>query len=593
MSSYFGRSAALIVCGALLALAALSASPPSAAAADCTITSSDAVIVGTSRSDVICVTGPGTHIVYGGLLDDDIYGGDGNDLLIGGHGTDLLHGGPGDDVLRGGTNRDCYVGGLGNDTASFASMTPTNASTTAGVTADLDEELADSPDDPIRTCKNEGFAPPGRADGEGVNEGLASIENLVGSAFDDDLEAANTGQNNLYGGFGDDFVRGRSGSGPIDDLLRGEVGNDSCRNSGNAVACSDGPEGSHRPSGPFAFAENRGLDSGVVVMAREGTANDTLGVTRPSSSQVRVTAGETLTATANCSLSGSQTLNCNSSTPRYVVVWGSAGNDNLSIGSGFPTEASLDLNGGPGSDVVNGNSNSEILFTGEGGTDQLNGGAGTDALISQGDPVGSGGDTLDGGDGNDQLVTDNACAGHVFIPGSDTGSGAAGDIVGFAQQKALGIPGGGPRGVHAELGEGATTKSAYATPEPTGCARSSIYGGGEILEGTDQADKLIGNGAPNEIWGRDGIDEVFGMDGNDIVHGHGARDTVYGNAGDDTVWGEEGQDDLFGGDGSDRLRALDGVADFTVNCGGGLDYAAQADTGPVGPTDPVMSCNEL
>jgi Ca2+-binding RTX toxin-like protein len=374
-------------------------------------------------------------------------------------------------------------------------------------------------------------------------------------------------------------------------VLRGEAGNDACRNSGNTVACTDGPEGSHRPAGPFAFAETHGPDSGVVVMAREGTANETLSVTR-NTTQVVVTAGETLTAAANCSSSGSQTVNCNSSQPRYVVVWGGAGNDSLSIGPNFPNEASLDLNGGPGSDVVKGNTNAEILFTGEGGVDQLTGGDGTDALISQGDPVGSGGDTLDGGNGNDQLVTDNSCAGHTLIPGSDTGTGAAGDIVGFAQQKALGIAGGNPRGVQATLGEGATPAQAYATPEPVGCARSAIYGGGEILEGTDQADHLVGNSAPNEIWGRDGKDEVYGMDGNDIVHGHDLADKVYGNAGDDTVWGEDGQDDLFGGDGSDKLRALDGLADFTVNCGAGNDYAAEFDN-LTNVKDPVFSCGEI
>jgi Ca2+-binding RTX toxin-like protein len=590
MSSSSSRLAALLLVGALLALLAASAAPASAQGSGCTIVSGDAVIVGTAASDVICVTGGGTHVVYGGLLDDKIYGGDGNDLLIGGHGTDLLHGGPGNDTLRGGTNRDCYVGGLGDDTASFASMTPTNPASTTGVTADLDEETADAPTDPVRTCQPEGYGPSGRASGEGANEGLAGVENLVGSAFDDDLEAANTGSNNLYGGFGDDFVRGRSGTGPIDDLLRGEAGNDSCRNSGGAVSCSDGPEGSHRPGGPFAFAENRGLDSGVVVMGREGSAPDDLHVTHSSSTQIQVTAGETLASTANCSNAGSQTLNCSvNGEPRYVVVWGDAGNDDLSISGGFAGEASLDLNGGPDSDVVTGNAGREILFTGEGGADQLHGNAGTDALISQGDPVGSGGDVLDAGDGNDQLVTDNVCAGHAFYPGPDTGEGPFGDIVGFAQQKALGIPGGNPRGVRAELGDSSTPGYAWALPVVAGCANTAIYVGGEILEGTDQADKLLGNGAANEVWGRDGIDELYGMGGNDIMHGHGLADTVYGNEGNDTVWGEDGADKLYGNAGSDKLRAQDGNADEVVNCGApDLDYAAEAD-----PGDPVMSCGEL
>jgi Ca2+-binding RTX toxin-like protein len=536
------------------------------------------VIVGTARSDVICVQGGGQHIVYGGLLDDEIYGGSGQDLLIGGHGTDLLHGREGNDVLRGGTGRDCYVGGVGDDTVSFAGLTPEGGIVNQGVVADLTDHTGDQLE-PGPTC--EGFDGQGTAFGEGYNEELVGIENLVGSAFDDELRATYNHENELYGGWGDDTIRGY---GPGDDLLHGEDGNDICFVDESPVPCEDAPENGHRPSGSFAFAEHRGIDRGVVVMGAEGMDPDRLTVTTNTGLDQVVVTGEPLTPTAACPATAPDTLTCSVTRARYVVVWGGLDVDKLTLGDGFAKEASLDLNGGPGDDWVEGGSGPEVLFSGEGGFDLLLGNGGTDALISEGDPIGTGGDNLDGGPGVDQLVTDNACAGHFFQGGSDTGQGAWGDIIGFARQRDVGL--------WAKLGEEidgqAVHGDAYMLPEPPGCVRSAIAPGGEVLEGTNQADQLRGNGAPNLIWGRDGIDSIFGFEGDDILHGHGLGDLVYGNAGDDVVWGEGGADELRGGGGSDKLRALDNVEDAVVNCGGDPDYAAQAD-----PNDPVVGCGEL
>lgn len=588
VSTSLRRRAVLAVGCCLLLVLIAAARPGDSVAAACTITSNAAVIVGTSQSDVICA-GDGDNVIYGGLLDDEIYGGGGNDVLIGGHGTDLLHGQTGNDVLRGGTNRDCYVGGDGTDTVSFASLTPSGRDGSGNPsTAGVKVQLKASSFPAERTCPAS-FAPEGLANGEGADEDLVGVENVVGSAFDDDLEAKPAATNDLRGGGGNDVLRGRS-NGAADDSLRGEAGTDQCRSNDVVVACADAPEGASRPAAPHAYVESRGADSGVVVLGRLGSDPDTIAITRPSSTQVRVDFDEAPAATASCPKTATLTLTCTISTPRSVTAWGDFGNDTMSIGASgtlFPDEASLDLNGGPGDDVLTGGPNADILFSGEGGADQLSGNAGTDALISEGDPVGSGGDSLAGGDDNDQLVTDNACAGHTLWGGSDTGTGASGDIIGFARQRNLLLPGG-DRGVWAQLGTGAAPGDAYAIPEPGGCAHSQILGGGEILEGTNKADQLRGNDAPNEIWGRRDNDTIYGLGGNDILHGHDNADVVYGNEGNDTVWGEDGVDELYGGDGSDKLRAADGRADAAVNCGAGGDYPAEAD-----PNDPVVSCNEL
>jgi Ca2+-binding RTX toxin-like protein len=144
---------------------------------------------------------------------DTIDGGIGNDFLDGGNNNDTLRGGDGDDVLRGSAGDDNLDGGPGSDTADY-STSP------AGVSIDLADGNRE-------------------ADGFGNTDGLTSIENLNGSAFDDLLlgdDNANVisgndgndrilgrgGNDNLLGGNGDDKLNGQAG----DDTVSGGAGND-------------------------------------------------------------------------------------------------------------------------------------------------------------------------------------------------------------------------------------------------------------------------------------------------------------------------------------------------------------------------------
>jgi Ca2+-binding RTX toxin-like protein len=551
------------------------------------IVSDAAVIYGTAASDHIC-GGPGPNVIIGGLLDDEIYGGGGDDVIIGGHGVDILDGGSGNDWLRGGTNGDTYVGGFGGsgtDTASFADMTPTNG--VAGLVIDLAA---------------------GTANAGGAVDDLSQIDNVVGSAFNDDVRAANGAVNVLNGGLGDDVLRGTAGN----DSLVGDGGADSCTNDGAAVGCVDG-QGTHRPSGAFVEAESRAKDWGLVVMGAEGSASDSFDVTRNAADQLRVTSSGPLTAGASCSADGSNAVNCALASARYVVVSGDDGNDTVTAGPNLNDgPGSIDINGGRGNDNLTGGTGDEVLFTGEGGADTLNGNAGMDALISEGDPVGSGGDYLAAGDGDDQLVTDNACAGHTLWGGPGR------DIIGFARQTTVGSI---SAGVHAQLGEGSVSQQAWAIDpvdtEVAGCARSSINGGGEVLEGTNQNDVLSGNSGANTIWARQGNDTVFGNGGNDDVQAHVGNDVVHAGAGNDTVLGQDGNDTLYGDDGDDNLNggdgddgvwgsygvdslyggpnwddlhAQDGAVDSVIDCGTGYDPGAErdgSDPAGVGCDDPV------
>nr|WP_279538642.1 type I secretion C-terminal target domain-containing protein [Pseudomonas brassicae] len=143
-------------------------------------------------------------ILLAGAGHDTLNAGDGNDVLMGGDGNDVLYGGDGDDLLIGGAGNDLLDGGAGLDTASYASAG-------SGVTVSLAETGVQN------------------TVGAGLDR-LVSIENLVGSNFDDKLtgdEHANTligglGHDTLVGGAGDDVLIG----GPGNNTLTGGEGSD-------------------------------------------------------------------------------------------------------------------------------------------------------------------------------------------------------------------------------------------------------------------------------------------------------------------------------------------------------------------------------
>ncbi|SFI33789.1 T1SS-143 domain-containing protein/type I secretion C-terminal target domain (VC_A0849 subclass) [Pseudomonas guineae] len=127
--------------------------------------------------------------------DDTLNGGDGDDILIGLSGNDTLNGGNGNDILAGGAGNDALNGGAGIDTASYIDAA-------SAVTVNLG----------VASAQNTG--------GAGTDT-LSSIENLIGSGFNDTL-IGNNSANLLFGGAGSDTLVGNGG----DDILIGGLGAD-------------------------------------------------------------------------------------------------------------------------------------------------------------------------------------------------------------------------------------------------------------------------------------------------------------------------------------------------------------------------------
>lgn len=141
------------------------------------------------------------HLV-GSLFDNKIEGEDGDDLIEGLSGHDFLLGGAGDDTIIGGFGVDVMRGGPGDDhlDGGVARDWVQYNTASSGVTLSLET---------------------GGTGGEAAGDSFVSVENVLGSDFDDHI-TGNFDRNQIYGGAGDDWLDG--GDGP--DVLVGGAGND-------------------------------------------------------------------------------------------------------------------------------------------------------------------------------------------------------------------------------------------------------------------------------------------------------------------------------------------------------------------------------
>jgi Ca2+-binding RTX toxin-like protein len=137
-----------------------------------------------------------TDTIAGDAGANQIWGGGGNETITGREGSDTLHGEAGNDTLLGGADSDVLIGGIGADTLGGGSQDDLvdYSASDAGVTVNLQT----------------GSGTGGHAQGDV----LVSIEDVIGSAFDDVI----VGKNNVW----DNVFDGRGGN----DTYTGGLGND-------------------------------------------------------------------------------------------------------------------------------------------------------------------------------------------------------------------------------------------------------------------------------------------------------------------------------------------------------------------------------
>lgn len=345
----------------------------------------------------------------GGVLNDTLFGAAGDDSLTGGSGDDEINGGGDNDTLEGGSGADALNGDDGSDTANYSASD-------ARVAIDLFADTADS--------------------GHATGDDLTSIENIIGSDFNDFLQG-NGFANTFDGGADIDNMNGRGGDdlligGVDDDLLNGGNDNDTLEGGlDNDVMRGNG--------GDDSIEGGQGMDT-----AFGGVGNDFISG-----------------GTENDSLSGQGNND---------TIFGDQGNDTLRGGSGNDS-----LEGGDDDDELLGQGNNDFLIGGQGndtltgaaGADTLDGGIGDDTLTG-----GNGGDSLDGGIGNDLLNGGANADRLVFGLGNDNDT-----IAGF-QDNIDTIE------IAAALAGGQTVAQLLADTSITNQVGGSVvmdFGGGDVL----------------------------------------------------------------------------------------------------------------
>lgn len=444
--------------------------------------------------------------VEGSLFDDLLIGtaGDnvlrslgGNDTLVGSGGADTLLAGEGDDLVMPGTGRDTADGGNGIDTVSYEDQRN-------GVTVHL------------------GLSTPQQTGAAGTDT-LTGFENLYGGQGNDTLKGTN-GPNVMDGMDGNDLLEGLSG----DDVLRGGLGNDNLRPwvGNDIVDGGDGidnvgyvglglkitvdlaittPQNTGAGLHTITNVENvagganadtvRGTDGPNVMLGNQGNdilegreGNDQLfggigdDTLRPGTGGDIVDGGDGVDLISFLGITSPVTLDLALTTPQFIAVVGTKIVTNVESASGG--NGNDTLRGTDGANVLFGNLGNDLL-EGRGGDDILNGQAGDDNLRP-----GPGVDVVNGGDGIDNV-------GYV-----DIASGVAIDLA---------------------------AGRAYDTAGPAFDSLVNI----ENAAGGAGNDTIVGSAGVNVLIGNNGDDFLLGGGGNDLLHGGPGADLfVYRSLGD-------------------------------------------------------------
>ena len=454
-----------------------------------------------------------------------------------------------DDNLTGTAGANILDGGAGRDTASYAGAT-------TGVTVDLT------------------LSSPQNTGGAGADT-LVSIENLVGSGFDDILTAG-SGGSSLVGGAGNDTLVGGGGS----DTLDGGAGTDivSYASASSLVSVNLAQEGA--PQDTYGG----GIDTLISIERVQGSSFNDLLTASDSGSWLMGSGGDD----ALFSGAGADTLDGGSGSDLASYVGaGSAVHVSLAVtgpqntgGSGVDTLSSIDrLQGSPFNDALTGDGFDNLLL-GEAGNDTLNGGAGNDTVgyVNAGSGVtvnlGVSGPQNTGGDGIDTLISIENLGGSAFDDNL-TGDGQDNVLYGLGGNDTI-------RG----LGGNDTIYSGWTGDVEGGDGNDTIVdvGPGVVVASYASAASAVvvnlglqwvaqdtqGAGIDTLIF----VENLLGSDFNDDLSGDDQANALYGGAGNDTLRGQFGNDNLFGQAGNDYLEG--GVGNDVIDGGSGYNIAAYA-----------------
>jgi Ca2+-binding RTX toxin-like protein len=373
--------------------------------------------------------------------------------------ANVLAGGAGNDRIDGGVGADTLRGGAGNDIY-----------------------VVDDAGDQVIELAGEGLDEVRASSASYSIAGAANVETLIGTSNAGQTLTGNGGDNLIVGGDGNDVIDAGAGT---DTVLAGR-GNDVLKDGvlgGAGTTQLDGGEG-------FDTADFSAMTSAVSIDNYSG-ALDGFNV---GGTQMRV--------------------------KNVERVIGTAHNDTLTLPNGT---AGMQLYGGGGNDILQGNDT---------GIDALFGEAGNDTLVLQA------GDSGDGGEGDDRFFLNGgpSAASHLVLNGGTGSDLLRLTFTGFTVDLAAGT---------GSVGLWTFSLTSFEQIE------ASVQGkAGAVVRGSDAAETFA-LGMMDD--GSAGV----------LFDGRGGNDTLTGGKGNDTIIGGAGADLLAGGAGADRfvyLAASDSVS---------------------------------
>jgi Ca2+-binding RTX toxin-like protein len=576
-------------------------------------------IIATGFNDILIAAAAGSTL--GGLGGNDtITGGDGNDVLLGDDflniigttGNDTLSGGAGNDYLQGGALGDILNGGADSDTAGYENSN-------AGVIVNVDT----------------GAVSGGHAQGDT----LISIENVIGSIFDD-LFGASAAVNFFDGRAGGDGVTYIASTAGVLVNLNGGVGQGGWAQ-GDTFANMEYAAGSNFDDTLYGNAANNSLDGGEGNDVLEGLVGaDTLqgGNGSDTAAYVFSAAGvtadlkagffsggdaqgdvllsiENLTGSAFAdTLRGDNGANVIDGGDGDDAIAGYGGADAINGGAGIDTvyydvaAVTVNLTTGQGSggdaqadtyqnveNVVGTAANDTLV--GNAGSNRLDGGAGDDTIAGE-----AGADTLIGGAGIDTAWYNNSAVGVLVDLRSGTGAGgdAQGDTLSGIENLAgsnfndtlIGdvgsnqLDGGvgddtiaGEAGADTLIG-GAGIDAAWYNNSAVGVLVNLMTGtgaGGDAQGDTlNGIENLVGSAFNDTLDGDTGANALTGADGDDILRSYAGNDVVSGGNGNDLINAGSGADAIDGGAGIDTVYYDSSTVGVTVNLATGTGAGGDA-----------------
>lgn len=370
---------------------------------------------------------------------------------------------------------------------------------------------------------------------------LKSIENVLGSAFDDTLSGDDTA-NKLRGMAGHDLIDGRGG----DDVLAGGDGNDTVLGGAGNDAMYGGT-GNDLLNGGSGNDTIMGDDGDDIILG--GGGNDVLTGGAGADTFVAHTAIDGTVRITDFAAAQDK-LDLTALFDAMKAKYGSIAHDYLSfVANGTATEVRFDHDGA-GGDAA------QTVFVLDNVTPSMLK-LGMNVLAPVVEPP---------------LPTAPSAPTLAAAPTSGTainGTAGADKLVGTAGKDIIDGKGGldfldlskEATGFKVDLAAGVSQGSATNV--------DAVHNVEHVI-GSAQADTLFGDALANKLRGMAGNDIIDGRGGDDILAGGEGNDTINGGDGHDLIFGGTGKDLLFGGSGKDTFayevigEGGDRIVDFKV-----------------------------